>query len=149
MMPGEEAPAFVDNNVLVYAFDRGDGARRERASKLIEELGASGRLRLSTQVFQEFLVTATRKAKVPLPMGQALEILDALSRWPVFQVDVPAVLRAGELTRTASLSFWDALVVVSASRSGASVLYSEDMNSGEVVLGVRIVNPFQSVLAPA
>jgi predicted nucleic acid-binding protein len=42
----------------------------------------------------------------------------------------------------AKLSFWDALVVVAAARAGATVLYTEDMNDGQEVLGVRISNPF-------
>jgi predicted nucleic acid-binding protein len=40
------------------------------------------------------------------------------------------------------LSFWDALIVVTAAKCGATVLYTEDLNHGQEILGVRIVNPF-------
>lgn len=50
------------------------------------------------------------------------------------------------LSRDAVLSFWDALVVVAASHSGAGILYTEDLNNGQVLRGVRVVNPFYGTL---
>jgi len=54
----------------------------------------------------------------------------------------PAVRAAAGLISEASLSSWDALVVVAAARTGAAMLYTEDLNDGEEILGVRIRNPF-------
>jgi predicted nucleic acid-binding protein len=48
------------------------------------------------------------------------------------------------LADQAKLSFWDAQVVVAAARTGAAVLYTEDLNHGQEILGVRISNPFIS-----
>ena len=52
------------------------------------------------------------------------------------------VLQAIQLSQDAVLSFWDSLIVVAASRSGAETLYTEDRNHGQTLLGVRIVSPF-------
>ena len=49
---------FVDTNILVYAFDAREGARREQARKLLEGLWARRTGALSTQVLQEFAVNA-------------------------------------------------------------------------------------------
>jgi predicted nucleic acid-binding protein len=57
-------------------------------------------------------------------------------------VDYAAIRAAGGLAHQAKLSFWDALVVVAAARTGAAVLYTEDLNDGQEILGVRISNPF-------
>jgi predicted nucleic acid-binding protein len=57
-------------------------------------------------------------------------------------VDYAAIRAAVELSDQAQLSFWDALVVVAAARTGAAVLYTEDLNDGQEILGVRISNPF-------
>jgi predicted nucleic acid-binding protein len=57
-------------------------------------------------------------------------------------IDYALIRAAVKLSVEAKLSFWDALVVVAAAQSGASVLYSEDMNDGREILGVRICNPF-------
>jgi predicted nucleic acid-binding protein len=140
-MPAE-CVAFVDTNVLVYAFDRADKRRQPPASQLIERLGAANNLRLSTQVLQEFFVTVTRKIAEPLAIPEALELLDDFLAWPLFVVDPRAIKRAGRLCYEAQLSFWDALIVVAAARSGARVLYTEDLNAGQKIEGIEVINPF-------
>ena len=57
----DEAPVFVDTNVLVYAYDASEPDRRAVAQETLSELMRSNRLRLSTQVLQELYVTLTRK----------------------------------------------------------------------------------------
>ena len=57
----------------------------------------------------------------------------------------PAIIRAGlDLHQTRNTAFYDAIILASAQASGCVVLLSEDMNVGEVIAGVRIVNPFQN-----
>jgi predicted nucleic acid-binding protein len=73
-----------------------------------------------------------------------LRYLDEVARWQVVVLDYGAVRQAAELSGTASLSFWDALLVVAATRSGSAFLYTEDMQHGQKILGVEIVNPFRS-----
>ncbi len=141
-MTADRAPAFVDTSVLVYAFERSDSERKRFAQRLITELMTGDRLRTSTQVLQELFVTLTRKVKRPCSDGEAPAVLEDLTAWPVMSVDYAAIRSAVELTVHAGLSFWDALIVVAAARSGAPVLYSEDLNGGQEILGVRIVNPF-------
>ena len=60
----DEAPAFADANILVYAFDSSDPTRHRSAGDLLSRLMDSDRLRLSTQVLQEFYVTMTRKVQL-------------------------------------------------------------------------------------
>jgi predicted nucleic acid-binding protein len=68
--------------------------------------------------------------------------LEDLTAWPLMVVDYAAIRAAVGLADQARLSFWDALVAVAAARSGAPVLYSEDLNDGQEILGVRVRNPF-------
>jgi predicted nucleic acid-binding protein len=92
-------------------------------------------LRLSTQVLQELFVTLTRKVSRRCSTEEALAVLEDLSAWPVTLVDLPRDSGRGQLADQARLSFWDALVVVAAARSAAGVLYSEDLNDGQKILG--------------
>ena len=135
--------AFVDTNILIYAFDRRNSPKKMIASDLLDSLAKEGRLRISTQVLQEFYNAATRKVATPIPTNEALFIVDTLTAWPVFQVDVQSIRQAILLVQNASISFWDALIVVSASRIGADLLFTEDLNHGERILGVEVVNPFR------
>jgi predicted nucleic acid-binding protein len=57
-------------------------------------------------------------------------------------VDYAAIRAAVGLAGQARISFWDALIVVAAARAGATVLYTEDLNDGQEILGVQISNPF-------
>jgi predicted nucleic acid-binding protein len=51
------------------------------------------------------------------------------------------VTRAADIAEMAQISFWDALIVASAEQAGASQLYSEDLNAGQTIAGIEIINP--------
>jgi len=136
-MSAEKAPAFVDTKVLVYALDKSGSAKQRAAKRLLNELIEQDRLRVSTQVLQELYVTARRCSS-----EEALAVVEDLAAWPLMVVDYAAIRAAVRLADQATLSFWDALVVVAAARSGASVLHTEDMTDRQDILGVRISDPF-------
>jgi predicted nucleic acid-binding protein len=141
-MPAERPLSFVDTNVLVYAFDKSGSPKKRAAERLMNELMEEDRLRVSTQILQELFVTLTRKVSQRCSIAEALTVLENLTAWPLVVVDYAAIRAAVGLADEAKLSFWDALVVVAAARSGAAVLYTEDLNDGQEILGVRIKNPF-------
>jgi predicted nucleic acid-binding protein len=141
-MTAEKVPSFVDTNVLVYAFERTDSPKKLIARRLLSQLMDEDGLRVSTQILQELFVTLTRKVKQRCSGEEALAVLEDLTAWPLMVVDYTAIRAAVGLADQARLSFWDALVVAAAARSGAGVLYSEDLNDGQEILGVRVRNPF-------
>ena len=141
-MTGERALSFVDANVLVYAFDQSNSPKKRAAQRLMNELMDEDRLRVSTQVLQELFVTLTRKAMQRCSSEEALAVMEDLTAWPLMVVDYAAIRAAVGLADQAKISFWDALIVVAAARVGAAVLYTEDLNNGQEILGVRISNPF-------
>ena len=132
---------FVDTNILVYAQDEDAGAKRERAIETLKSLWASGRGRLSVQVLQEFYVNVTRKLATPVARSTAREVISAYGTWVHEPTTLSTVVRATDLADMAQISFWDALIVASAEEVGASVVYSEDLNAGQAIAGIRIVNP--------
>ena len=141
-MTADKPLSFVNTNVLVYAFDQSSSPKKRIAQALLNELMDEDRLRVSTQVLQELFVTLTRKVKQPCSIEEALGVLDDLTAWPLMVVDYAAIRAAAGLAGQAKLSFWDALVVVAAARTGAPMLYTEDLNDGQEILGVRVCNPF-------
>ncbi len=141
-MNAEQAICFVDTNVLVSAFEKVGTPKKQTAQRLVTDLMDTDRLRLSTQVLQELFVVLTRKAASRCTGDEALAVLEDLAAWPVTLVDFPAIRDAAGLSGRARLSFWDSLVLVCAAKSGSSVLYTEDLNNGQEILGVRVTNPF-------
>jgi predicted nucleic acid-binding protein len=142
-MSAEASIAFVDTNVLVYAFAEDHPDRHDRARRLVTQLTEAATLRLSTQVLQEFFVTVTRKARKPLTRDEAIRRMDCLSEWLMVATDFSAIRDAVTLAGVAIISFGDALIVVAAARCGASVLYTEGLDHGQKLLGVTVVNPFK------
>src|ERR1700685_4213428 len=132
--------SFVDTNVLVYAFEKAASPKKQIARRLTDELIDEDRLRISTQVIQELFVTLPRKGSQRCSSEEALGIIDALTVWPLMAIDFAAIRAAIRLADEAKISFWDALIVVAAARSGAAVLYTEDLHHGQEILGVRICN---------
>jgi predicted nucleic acid-binding protein len=134
--------AFVDTNVLVYAYDRGAGPKHERALSLVEELWKEGNGILSTQVLQEFYVNVRRKAKKPVSIEQARALIADYLSWNPIVNDGATLLEAIDVEQRYQLSFWDSLIVVAAQKGGASVLFSEDFNHGQKFGSVVVQNPF-------
>lgn len=135
--------SFVDTNVLVYALADDDPERSPKAQALLRELMSAQLLRTSTQVLQELFVTLTRKIRAPLRAEQAVRYMDRIATWPVIVLDYSAIRAAIELASRHRFSFRDSLVIVAAARSGATLLYTEDLQHGQTVMGVEIVNPFR------
>jgi predicted nucleic acid-binding protein len=133
---------FVDTNILVYAYDLSAGDKHAAALQLMEGLWAEGTGCLSLQVLQEFFVTVTQKIARPLEHPFARQIIADLAHWRIHTPDTTDLLRAIDLQQECQVSFWDAMILQSASRLGCTQLYSEDFSHGQSYAGVRVVNPF-------
>jgi predicted nucleic acid-binding protein len=136
--------SFIDTNILIYAEVNDDPAKQQTALALLKQLNATSSGVLSTQVLKEYCNVAIKKLK--LSPAHIRAQLDLYEQFEVVQV-TPAIIRTAlDLHQTRSISFYDAVVRACAQTAGCAVLYSEDMNAGETIDGVRIVNPFAVAL---
>ena len=133
--------SFFGADVLLYLFG-GSEPQKAKAQEVLREEVAAERVVLSTQVLQESYVDATRKLGSPLPSEVAEERVRDLSRLPLVRTDEGMVLSAIARSRELSLSFWDALIVEAALRVGADLLFSENLQHGRTIQGLRIEYPF-------
>jgi predicted nucleic acid-binding protein len=131
---------FIDTNIFVYADDQAAKLKRPRAREVLSELIRERRAVVSTQVMQEYFVTAIKK--LGLPADRARARVEALHRLDVVVVRAEHVLGAIDLHRLQSISFWDALIVKCASSAGCGRLLTEDLSDGQVIDGVTVENPF-------
>jgi len=135
-MPGK---VFLDANILVYAHDAASPDKQRRCREVITRLAHSGEGVISTQVMQEFFVTATRKLGVPPLAAKAI-----VKTFDVFEIVIagPALIyEAIDCSVLNAISFWDALILAAAASAGCSTVYTEDLNHGQVILGVKVQNP--------
>jgi predicted nucleic acid-binding protein len=135
------APAFVDTNVFVYAFDVDEPDKQSRALELLE-LAEPGALVTSTQVLGEFYVTVTRKLSTPLDPKQAVVEVQRIAPLAVVVIDRLLVLEATALASRHPISYWDALIVRAAGTAGCDRVLTEDLAAGETLAGVRVEDPF-------
>lgn len=135
---------FFDTNVLVYLFDADSPEKRKKARTLFQAHAGAGNILLSTQVLQEFYVVVTRKLARPLDAAVAAEAVENFAELPMVNIDAKLVLAAIHRSLGDRLSFWDALVVQAAIEGHANTLYSEDMQHGLTLDGLKVVNPFLS-----
>jgi len=141
-MNADKGRQFVDTNVFVYAYDRGNGVKQNLARKLITNLWENHRGCVSIQVLHELYVTVTRKVSAPLPPETALKIISDLGEWAHHVPDVGDVVEAVYFQQKYGISFWDAMIVTSACKTGYAVLWTEDLNSGQVYGNITAQNPF-------
>jgi predicted nucleic acid-binding protein len=135
------ARSFLDSNVLLYTDAVDAPAKQRRAFELLAEHRLARTGVVSLQVLQEYFVAATRKFAVDT--GVARRKVELFANYHLVVLDVEDVLAAIDLHRLHQLSFWDALVVRAAKEGGCAVLYSEDLQHGRSIDGVRIINPFR------
>lgn len=137
------ARAFLDTNVVVYANDADDPERWGVAVGLLAALSHSGEGVVSSQVLVEYAAVALRK------LGQAVAAIDEqigfmAARYEVVGVTPDLIRRGLALAGVHRIHFYDALMVAAAESAECEVLYSEDLNAGQVYAGVTVVNPFAS-----
>lgn len=131
---------FIDTNVLVYAFDASEPAKRARAVALLEDEALD--IVLSAQVLNEFYWTVTRKLTPTVPADVAQEVVRELALGRVVPIDANLVEEAIALSRRHRLSLWDAGIVVAAQRSGCRELLTEDLTNGQAFGPVTVRDPF-------
>lgn len=133
---------FLDTNILVYTFDRGNPRKRHRADELVRS-ALEGAGIISSQVVQEFLSLALGKFEV-IMNGEEVRRLLAYVLEPLCGVySGPALYwEALSIREETSFHFYDCLILAAAVEGGCGIVYSEDMQHGRKVRGVEIRNPF-------
>ena len=136
--------AFLDTNILLYAHDSSQGVKHRRALALVERLWRTGEGALSAQVLQELCVNLRKKVVRPFSNEETRRLIEDYLTWQVLASAPDSVLEAMSIEIRHKISFWDALILEAAIRSGATVLYSEDFSDGRIYGPIRVVNPLTS-----
>ena len=90
-------------------------------------------------------MNVTRKIGIPLATIVAREVVRDYAAWVESSITAATIVRASEISEVWQISFWDAMILAAAEQSGAERLLTEDLNAGEKIAGIEIVNPFFGV----
>ena len=137
----DKTKVFFDSNILVYFADGADPKKQQIAEKLIKNAVINDNGVISTQSLQEFFAATTRK--LLCTKEKAKEYVENFSNsFTVEQISVPLILKAIDISIKNQLSFWDSLILSAAIQTGCIICYSEDLSNGQIVEGVKVINPF-------
>lgn len=137
------ADVFLDSNVLIYLFDETDARKNQRAENVVRQSLETGRGCISYQVVQETINVVTRK--LDATREDAREFLDRVLI-PLWSVNPTLALyrRALDVQQRYGFSFYDSLIIAAGLEAGCKTLYSEDLQHGQQVEGLTVVDPFRS-----
>jgi predicted nucleic acid-binding protein len=139
-MAGE---VFADTNVLVYSRDTAEPDKQRKAAAWMAHLWTTRRGRVSYQVLQEFYVTVTERLDPGLDKATARRDVLAFAAWRPLAVDGRVLEVAWPLQDRYRLSWWDALIVAAAQLGGCAYLLTEDLQDGQLLGALTVVNPFR------
>ncbi len=131
---------FVDTNILVYSLDNNFPKKKTQSREIILKLLTENSGVLSTQVFQEFYYVSVQK--LHSDPNSIKSLLKHFEKFEVIQINTTLIYDAIDCSLSNTISFWDALIVVAAISANCNKIYSEDLNNGQMIKGIEIVNPF-------
>lgn len=126
---------FLDSNILLYLVGP-DLKKAAVADRLIRQEHT-----ISVQVLNEFVRVARNKLKIEWPIIEEV-LASAIELCDVVPLTLDCHLRAVELSRNHVINIYDANIIAAAEHAGCDILYTEDLNHGQRVGSVAIVNPF-------
>jgi predicted nucleic acid-binding protein len=133
---------FVDTNVLLYAFDEADPAKRDLSRAWLAACWRGRCGRLSTQVLNEFYSNARKKFAAAISAGDARSEVRRYQQWKPWLIDQATVETAWAVESRCGINYWDALLVAAAQHLGCTLLLTEDLQHNQRIDRLRIVNPF-------
>lgn len=136
------ALAFLDTNILCYTKDSADLVKHNKAVELVESLLVSKLARVSTQVVSEFYVFLKRHSKDDAERMAARITAQSLIHLAPVSITSELQISAWGIEDRYKLSWWDSLIIASAQFASCEILYTEDLQHGQVFGEVRVVNPF-------
>ena len=136
---------FLDTNILIYTFDRTTPDKAGKADQLVRHAVQSGEGVISYQVVQEFFNFALRRLSPPMTATDAeLYFTSVLRPLVAVHSSITLYFRSLGLSERYKLRWYDSLIVAGALEAACDRLYTEDLQHGQVIEGLRIVNPFRN-----
>ena len=134
---------MLDANVLVYAEDTSEPAKRQIAQDVIAQLIAHDQAVVTSQVLGEYFYTVTRRFPTRLGPEAASARLDVLVELlGVFDTSATVVLEAARGVVRYRMHYYDAQIWAAARLNGIGLVLSEDFQDGQEIEGVRFADPF-------
>ncbi len=141
--------SLIDTNVLVYAYDVSEKAKRQVARALLDKVWDRGGGVVTLQNLSEFFVAVTEKVQKPIPVSSARTIISDIlrsKRWLVIDRQARTIMRAIDLVERTGTPYWDALIAACMLEHGVSLIVTENEWDFKRIPGITVINPFKRVV---
>lgn len=135
------AKVFFDTNILVYTVDKKDEFKTLKSREIIKYVTQDHAPVISTQVLQEFYNASTSKLRIDKIIIKNL--VHNYKNTEIITIDLLIIEQAIDISILFQLSFWDSLIIAAAEQANCTYLISEDLNNGQRIRGIEILNPFK------
>ena len=134
---------FIDTNIIVYIFDRKNIGKQKISVNILNKALGKMDAMVSFQVIGEFCNVALKKFDVPLSIFDCKYFINNFL-FPICEIfpGLDLYNKAIEIKEITSYGFYDSMIIASAVYGNCNILYSEDLNTGKEIMGVKIVNPY-------
>jgi len=129
---------FLDTNVLIYAYSETEVEKKIKVLPLLEDEPVS----LSTQVVNEFVWVMNKKFNVSMDSLRQI-VINLFALYHVGVINDTTITKAIDMSSKLKLPYWDSLIVASAVEADCDILYTEDLQHGQVIENrITVRNPF-------
>ena len=137
-----DSRVFLDTNVFLYAALEDDFQKDKRTDAVNLLKGLNDKLvYVNTQVLNEFYSVMLRHgASDKVIQGRLAAIIGETK---VSVITVKTIKRCWDIRMKYRYNYWDCLILASALEQDCGMLYTEDLQNGQVIeKSLKIVNPF-------
>lgn len=134
--------SFIDTNVLVYAYDVSEKAKRQVARALLDKVWDQGGGVVTLQNLSEFFVAVTEKVQRPISVTSARTIVSDIlrsNRWLVIDRQARTIIRAIDLVEHLGTPYWDALIAACMLEHRVSVIVTENERDFKRIPGITVI----------
>jgi len=134
---------FLDTNIVIYSYSEDEPKKQEIANDILEEY--SNQIIISNQVINELSNTLFRKFKLDADEVRAV-VLELNDNFPIVNFNLETQLKGIEIKEKYKLQFYDSMILATALENGCNIVYSEDMQHGQIIENtLTIINPFENL----
>src|SRR3989338_1067815 len=128
---------FIDSNIMIYAYSSTEISKKDKVLLMLE----NEEIAISTHVINEFIWIMSRKFNVDM---ESLKVISN-NLFEIFNVGIVSkttISKAIDIAKGYRYAYWDSLILSSALEAKCIAIYSEDMQHGQIIEGIKIINPF-------
>ena len=129
---------FLDTNIIIYAYSLSDPKKQSISSEILLNNDCT----ISTQVINEYCNVCFKKnlmhiSEILLDVDNILDICELV------KIDEITIKEALLIKESYKYSYYDSLILSSVLKNNCSILYSEDLQHGQIIENsLKIMNPF-------